>query len=478
MRKESIFTKAMLLAGLFVLSAQFTVSFAFAQPGVNSSRAGGEILRQMRNQKLDLILPGAMRDSAVDMWIHVTRPGDPDPLVPQFGSTSGYLIFTDRGDRIERAVFGGAGAVEKIDVYGSLEITRAVRGYDYGTLDFSIYDELTEFVAERDPKTIAVNYSSWISSADGISHTEYLKLEKILGPKYSQRIVSAENVISEFLARRVLREVTALTNTLEIRRQIVERALTLIMPGVTTIEDVGWWTREEAYKQHLTGYSTSAGGPNILYSAVSDRSDSRSPHYVLQRGDFFYMGAPTRYMDFGTDTKTYVYILREGETRAPESIQYAYDQAIAGQWIMWPHMRVGMTAGESLDAMVQAMEEAGYIYTPFNDDGKDDLIVQKALANTNKSGFSIDNHAFGNNRNDGDSDIINRIGPSMSPFRPDRHHLVIQENNFFAFEYMVHTNLPERPGFPLSINVCNVQIISNRGVEWLQPPNEKIELIF
>ena len=464
---------------LILISVMFTVPAASAQPGVHTSRTGGEVLRQMRNEKLDLILPGAMRDSDVDMWIHVTRPGDPDPLVPQFGSTSGYLIFTDRGDRIERAVFGGAGAVEKIDVYGSPEIVRAVTGYDYGTLDFSVYDELTEFVAERDPKTIAVNYSSWISSADGISHTEYLKLEKILGSKYSQRIISAENVISEFLARRVLREVTALTNTLEIRRQIVAEALTLIMPGVTTREDIGWWTREEAYKRHLTGFSTSGGGPSVSYSAVSDLSETRSPHYVYQRGDFIVVGAPVRYMDFGTDTKTYAYILREGETRAPESIQYAYDQAIAGQWIMKDHMKVGMTAGESLDAMVQAMEKEGYIYIPSNDIGSEDQMkIKKVLATTDKSGFTIDNHAFGNNLNNGDSDIINRIGPSMSSFRQDRHHLVIQENNFFAFEYLVYTNLPERPGFPITINVCNVQIISNRGVEWLQPPNEKIELIY
>jgi Xaa-Pro dipeptidase len=126
---------------LILISMMFAVPLVNAQPGANSSRAGGEILRQMRNQKLDLILPGAMRDNNVEMWIHVTRPGDPDPLVPQFGSTSGYLIFTDLGDRIERAVFGGAGAVENIDVRGSSEIARAVTGYDYGTLDFSVYDE-------------------------------------------------------------------------------------------------------------------------------------------------------------------------------------------------------------------------------------------------------------------------------------------------------------------------------------------------
>ena len=74
------------------------------------SRPTGKPLRLMRNDKLDLVLPGAMRDNNVDMWIHIGRFGD--QMRRYFGSTSGYLIFTDLGDRIERAVFGGsAGAV-------------------------------------------------------------------------------------------------------------------------------------------------------------------------------------------------------------------------------------------------------------------------------------------------------------------------------------------------------------------------------
>ena len=180
------------------------------------------VLRLIRSEKLDLILPGAMRDNNVDMWIHVTRAGDPDPLVYEFGRTSGYLIFTDLGDRIERAYFGGAfgrGAVPNIDVRGSLAISRAITGYDYGKQDPRVWDELTEFVAERDPQTIAVNYSDWLAVADGISHTQYLRLEKILGPKYSKRMVSAENVITAFRARRVSREIVVQANTLETARQ-------------------------------------------------------------------------------------------------------------------------------------------------------------------------------------------------------------------------------------------------------------------
>ncbi len=131
---------------------------------------------------------------------------------------------------------GHSGAVENIDVRGSLEITRAIEGYDYRTQDFTIYDELREFVAERDPQTIAVNTSDWLAVADGISHSQYVKLEKILGSKYSARIVSAENVITDFRVRRIQREVVAFTNATEIHRQILEHALSreVIIPGVTT----------------------------------------------------------------------------------------------------------------------------------------------------------------------------------------------------------------------------------------------------
>ena len=78
------------------------------------------VLQLIRKEKIKHVLPLAMRNNNVDMWIHVTRAGDPDPLEYEFGSTSGYLIFTDVGDRIEKAVFagyfGGEGGIEDIDV--------------------------------------------------------------------------------------------------------------------------------------------------------------------------------------------------------------------------------------------------------------------------------------------------------------------------------------------------------------------------
>ena len=470
-----VLARAMVLS----TSALFTVPLAHAQSDVMTAQASGEILHLLRSEKLDLILPGAMRDNDVDMWIHVTRQGDPDPMAQQFGNAWGYMVFTDRGgDQIERALFGGGGNRDLFDIFGSREIRMAIAGYNYDDQDFSIYDELHDFVVERNPATIAVNTSDWLAVADGISHSQYVKLERILGPEYSARIVSAEKVITDFRVRRTQREIVAYANALEIHRRILERALSneVITPGQTTLGEVGSWVREQFHQRGLLrGPDSGAGSPGVLYSA-SELTSGRfgGDNYVIQRGDFLSYDTGVRYLDyFSTDYKRNAYILRKGETAAPASIQHAFDRAVGAREVIRGQIRVGRTAGETLAAIVEALEAADYIYTPFTDIGEDDyMLVQKALINTDKSGFSIDLHSQGNN-----SGSLVTVGPSVAPFRSDRDHLVIQENHMFSFEYMVHTNLPERPGYPISINIEGNHIVTSRGVEYLYPTNERILLI-
>ena len=72
---------------LFLIIIMFIVPFANAQTEGFTSESDAEVLRLIRNEKLDLILPGAMRDKNVEMWIHVTRPGDPDPIAQKLPVT-------------------------------------------------------------------------------------------------------------------------------------------------------------------------------------------------------------------------------------------------------------------------------------------------------------------------------------------------------------------------------------------------------
>ena len=410
-----------------------------ADPVVQSLEAKSEILHLIRREKLDLVLPGAMRDNAVDMWIHVIRAGNPDPMQLHFGPVWGYVIFSDPGaSRVERAIFGSGGHPDHFDHVGSDDLSRAIEGYDYGLVDDSVYDELRQFVAERDPDTIAINSSDWLAIADGMSHSQYLQLQRVLGEEYARRFVSAEHLITDFRSRRTQSEIVEFAKALEIHRQLLIRALSreVITPGVTTLEDVGRWVVEA---QQRLGVSYGVDGfipmPRILYSAVSDTSEPPDvrwriydPRHVIQRGDFMTYDISVRHLEyFTTDYKRNAYVFREGEDSIPASLQRAFDRAIQAHDIMRPHIRAGRTAKQTLDALVVALEAEGYLYTPFIDIGTEDYkIIQDALADTDRPGFSIDLHAMGNN---GGSLVT--VGASVAPFRKDRFDLMLQENAFF-----------------------------------------------
>ncbi len=177
-------SKKSVLTLFFTLIVLLSAYYAYAQ----KSKQRYEMLRLIRHEKFDLVLPGAMRDNNVDMWIHVIESGKKDPLALDLGGwfeyrawePIGYYIFTDRGsDRIERTILGGEDQDGLYDIIGSGE-------------------DLREFVEERDPKVIAINMSTSLPIANGLSHTAYLKITNVLGEKYTSRLISAENVITDF----------------------------------------------------------------------------------------------------------------------------------------------------------------------------------------------------------------------------------------------------------------------------------------
>ena len=106
-------------------------------------------MNQIRKDKFDLVLPEAMRENQIDMWIITNREGNYDPLYPDMGGgyTSGnaYYVFTDPGSgRVERAVLGMFGyLIEQTDAY------------DY----YGSASELRSYILERDPEKIGLNMS-------------------------------------------------------------------------------------------------------------------------------------------------------------------------------------------------------------------------------------------------------------------------------------------------------------------------------
>ncbi len=403
-----------------------------------------ERLAQIRRDKFDLVLPEAMRDNGIDMWITVVKEGYRDPLWLDLGQGYvggvGYYVFTDRGEgRIERAALGISGYL--LERNGAYDIVTG--GFD-----------LREFVAERDPQRIGLNMSQHIGAADGLTHSSYQALVDTLGEPYSSRFVSAEKLISDFRSRRVASEIAAFAEAGEISREIAERALSneVIIPGVTALEDVAWWVMEQL---HDRGLDTSFGMPSI-YITGPDGVEATSNERIIQRGDLLMMDWGVGFLNMYTDMKRIAYVLREGESEVPSGLRHAFDQGVRVREIIRNTIKPGVTAGEMLDRVNAAVEEVGFeLMAGFN-----------VLSGSDKTEVIIGCHSVGN--------LGHGIGPSIAWFNPLRMTFEIKPTNLFSIELFAYTANPDWGGAKVRIPLEDDAIVTERGVEWLYPINEKI----
>ena len=443
-------------------------------------RSRWERLELIRREKLDIVLPKAMRENNVDMWIHVVKHGNPDALAldlgigvfllvpaPSDGSTS-YFIFTDRGgDRIERAILGG-------------DLTQGEAIYDI----FASEGDLGQFVAERDPRRIAVNMSGWVAVADGLSYTGYHRLVDALGEMYTKRLVSSEQVVTDYRDRRVISEIVAYGYLCEKTRQIIERALSnkVITPGVTSVEDVGWWLTEQVQAMGLESRRDVVFTPAILHSDSAEPAEYEKPEYIFQRGDLFQLDWGFESMNMGTDMKRTAYVLPKGEIAVPSGVQHAWDQGLKARQVLRDNIKVGRTAAETLKVVGAAFEEAGFVFVNLISNlfvcGGWDKVWQEALDlrglgpdEAGKTQVSIDCHCVGNT---GDSQV--EPGPAISGFRAGRGHVTIKPNHLFAFELFANSPIPEW-GKRVRFGIEDNAIVTEDGVQFMYPPNSKVRLI-
>ncbi len=407
-----------------------------------------EYANQIRREKFDLVLPEVMRENQVDMWITVGREGFAEPLATDFGDAYmgdlGYYVFTDRdGDRIERAALG-------ISDY----LLTQNGAYDIVTSDY----DLKEFVTERDPQTIALNYSEYIAGADGLTRNNYEQLAKILGEPYVSRFVSAEKLTSDFRSRRVASEIAGFAQAAEISRTIAERALSneVVTPGVTTLEDVAWWMKEQLHEQ---GLESSFGMPSV-YLQNPGVAASVSSARIIQRGDVVAIDWGVGYLNFFTDVKRLAYVLQAGETAIPPGLQNAFDNARAVRDILKANIKAGRRADETEALLNQKLREAGFSVMdlpnqPTQDPDQIDVIIGC--------------HSVGN--------VGHGTGPSIAWFHPRRASFEIRQTNLLSIELFAYTSVPEWGGGKVRIPLEDDAIVTHRGVEWLYPVNDRVLLI-
>lgn len=400
---------------------------------------------QIRAEKFDLILPTAMSDNDIDMWIVVMREGQLDPLWEALGrgyvGDWAYYVFTHKGDRVERAALGVGG---------------------YRLAECGVYDylggaaELREYVAERDPERIGVNMSEFIGGADGLSYTSYNHLKREL-QQYGERLVSAQRLVSDFRGTRTAIEIATFAEAGEMSREIAERAFSneVITPGVTTLEDVAWWMSDQQLQRGLESSfdmpSVYVTGPDGIVATSTDR--------IIQRGDLLMLDWGVGFLDFYTDMKRIAYVLREGETEAPAGFQHAFERALEVRDIMKATIKPAPTAGQALERTWEALVAAGFNRIGFNQPTDDPELTDVVLGP-----HSVGNWGHG-------------MGPSLAFFNPTRMTYELRPTTLLSIELFAYTSAPEWDGAKVRIPLEDDAVITERGVEWLYPVADRILLI-
>jgi len=434
----------------------FLILFQGFNAQAQEAKFRGEIQQLIIKEKVATILPKAMRENNIDMWIIVNKYGRSDPVMEDLGGGGspgdkyyrhqyvGYLVFTDRGGEM----------MEQASIGDSLLPKRS---------------DLKKFVEERDPKRIAVNMSDFLGQADGLSYTGYKTLVKDLGEKYTARLVSSERLVSDFRSQKVAAEIAVFSKSIQLTGHLMERALSneVIKPGVTTLGDVAYWVADQMIAR---GYEPSYGRPRIIYPKMAVDKDGlqivkhpRGPYdRVIQRGDLVaWDGGIRLWGGFSTDIERYAYVLREGETDLPDLLKDVMRHAVKVRNACRKIVKPGRTGLETVKLMWNKMKELGYEIQEIEDNVTDSSNIEVCI------GW----HGVGE-RGHG-------VGPTIwtDKEQPYNSQLVLKPSQVHAFEMFIFYPIPEWGGKKMRFDIEDDVIVTENGVELFIPAHDKITLV-
>jgi len=347
---------------LFVVHATPADAQLPAERPFGTLREQAALQQHWLNERLESVLPVLMREYGVEMWVLPMREYNEDPLFPALVAPSTFAarrrtvyIFHDRGpgQGVDRIAIGGSSQGGAYDVFRATE-----RAPDGRPREFWGPDQWTvvaDVIKERDPQTIAVNISHTYHFADGLTAGEWEQLAAALGPEFQARIRRAETMALDYLATRVPSMNPAYREMQELVHEIIATAFSsdVITPGVTTTDDVVWWFRQRINDLGLGTWFQ----PSVDVQRKGGLPDSGP--VVIQRGDVLHCDVGLTVMRLNTDTQHMSYVLREGETEAPEGLKQALWVGNRLQDIVMGEMRPGLTGNAVLRASLAAMRDAG-----------------------------------------------------------------------------------------------------------------------
>ena len=204
----------------FVLSSssiQVIARDTNAVDSIFSMQERANFINEITQKRVEKLLPRLMTESAIDMWLMVSREYNEDPILKTFlpaewisARRTTMFVFAKNKDNTVSAY--------------------AIAPYKVGNIFAKAWDKdkqpeqwqaLLSLIEKYDPKTIGINQSKLWAHADGIVATDKAKLLASLPEKYQSRIVSAQALGVAWLEQRIPDEIPVYENMVAIAHEII-----------------------------------------------------------------------------------------------------------------------------------------------------------------------------------------------------------------------------------------------------------------
>ncbi len=337
--------KPLYLALLLAISPVVFASEPANNSAVLSEREQAQLIDDLLQQRLTTILPPLMQRENIDMWLLISREYNEDPVL----KTMLPATWLSARRRTMLVIFN-PGAGKAPELY-------AVARYDVGTAFKKAWDvekqpdqwqALADLIRSKNPKRIGINQSASYGHADGMVATELDLLKQALGAEQSSKLVSAEKLAVGWLETRLPAEIEQYKHLTAIGHQLIARAFSneVVTPGKTSTEDVVWWLRQQStglglpvwFHPTVSIQRPSSGKFDQIKAFSSAKADN-----IIQPGDLLHVDFGLTYLRLNSDQQQHAYVLRPGETDAPEYLKQALKLGNQAQDILTGNFKTGLT---------------------------------------------------------------------------------------------------------------------------------------
>lgn len=332
-----------------------------------SLKEQSRVVDELLADRLNNLLPVLMKEEGIDMWVVISREYNEDPVIRTMLPAT---WISARRRTILAFYRNPSGTFEKLAI-ARYNVGSEIKAAWDMTKFPDQWDALVDLIQQRNPAKIGLNFSADFGHADGLTYTEQKELLAKLPAATAKKVVSAEKLAVRWLETRTEREMQLYPQLIQLTHDIIKEGFSekVIMPGVTTTDDLVWWFRQKIRDLGLDTW---------FHPSVSvQRNDpenfdhlrtfsSRPNDEVIRTGDLLHVDIGITYLRLNTDIQQHAYVLQPGEKAAPASLVKAFEKANRLQDILTGQFKNGKTGNQILkDALTQAKAEniQAVIYT-------------------------------------------------------------------------------------------------------------------